>query len=117
MGKNKHLANPLIHGRVGRQRRHLAARQLHQPHLALLGHHLRAHEADLLLRGRGLGLDLPDELGVGCQRFVVAVWGGGGLLMPDELYVPTFSSASFDIDMADGGESQSWGCWECGSVR
>lgn len=89
MGKNKHLANPLIHRRVGRQRRHLAARQLHQPHLALLGHHLRAHEADLLLRGRGLGLDLPDELGVGCQRFVVAVWGGGGLLMPDDfMFLP-----------------------------
>lgn len=85
MEKNKHLANPLVHRRVGRQRRHLPARQLHQPHLALLGHHLRAHEADLLLRGRGLGLDLPDELGVGVSAVCVCGVGGMGMLMPDDI--------------------------------
>ena len=60
--KNTHLPNALVHGRVGRQRCDLAARQLGQAHLALLARRLGAHQADLLLRGDGLRLDLPHQL-------------------------------------------------------
>lgn len=61
-GNNVHLSDTLIHSRVGGQRRDLAASQLGHSHLTLLARELSPDQANLLLCGNSLRLNLPHEL-------------------------------------------------------